>query len=79
MNYGKSTGYFKLMRGAKQGDPLAPYLFLIAIEVLAAKVRNDENICGIMVNNCIIKQCLFADDATFFEEFVLPQTVDESN
>ena len=78
MNYGKSTGYFKLMRGAKQGDPLAPYLFLIAIEVLAAKVRNDENICGIMVNNCIIKQCLFADDATFFEEFVLPQTVDES-
>ena len=67
MNYGKSTGYFKLMRGAKQGDPLAPYLFLIAIEVLAAKVRNDENICGIMVNNCITKQCLFADDATFFK------------
>ena len=26
MNGGYSTGYFKLERGTKQGDPLAPYL-----------------------------------------------------
>jgi hypothetical protein len=66
MNFGRSTGYFKLYRGARQGDPLAPYLFLFAIEILAAKVRNTEHIHGININNQVIKQCLFADDASYF-------------
>ena len=66
MNFGRTSGYFNLSRGARQGDPLAPYLFLLAIEVLAAKVRKDENVRGININNHIVKQCLFADDASYF-------------
>ena len=46
MNDGFSTGYFKLQRGTRQGDPLASYLFILSIEVLATMVRNDTNIEG---------------------------------
>ena len=66
LNNGISTGYFNLNGGMRQGDPLASYLFLLVIEVLANMVRNDKNIKGIIIDNVECKQCLFADDSTFF-------------
>ena len=35
LNNGYSTGYFKLERGTRQGDPIAAYLFIIVLEILA--------------------------------------------
>ena len=66
MNGGRSTGYFNINRGVRQGDPLSPYLFLLVIEILANKLRNDKNIEGFKFGEREIKQVLYADDLTVF-------------
>ena len=66
MNNGTSTGYFKLERGTRQGDPLSPYLFIIALETLFIQVRSDSAIRGFRVRSVEIKLSAYADDTTFF-------------
>ena len=63
MNNGFSTGYFNLGRGVKQGDPLSPYLFIIALELLAIQIRNTKSIKGIQVET-ENKLSIYADDMT---------------
>ena len=41
---GNISKKFNIGRGARQGDPLASYLFIICIEILAHKIRSDKNI-----------------------------------
>ncbi len=64
VNNGTSGKLFKLQRGVSQGCPLSAYLFITALETLANKIRNDENIKGIKIDKRQIKMCLFADDIT---------------
>ena len=66
MNNGLSTGYFKLSRGTKQGDPLSPYLFILVLEILFIQVRNDPSVQGFKIGEIEIKLSAFADDTTFF-------------
>ena len=47
MNNGFSSVHFDVMRGVRQGDPLSPYLFIIALETLAIYVRGSDEIKGI--------------------------------
>ena len=64
INNGLCTNYFTIERGVRQGDPLSPYLFLIAVEILAIAVRAEKNIRGIEINGTETKLLQFADDTT---------------
>ena len=66
LNGGKSTGYFPLQRGVRQGDPISAYLFIIVIEILFLMVRKNPKINGIEIFG--IKHLLtsYADDTSFF-------------
>ena len=66
MNGGHSTGYFKIKRGVRQGDPLSPYLFLLAIELLAHAIRKDAGIKGFQFGKHEVRQISYADDCTLF-------------
>ena len=66
MNGGISTGYFNLLRGARQGDPISAYLFVIVLEIFFVMIRKNPNIKGINILNFEYKLTAFADDTTFF-------------
>ena len=65
LNNGVSTGYFNLERGARQGDPLSPCLFILCLETLFIQIRNDKSIRGLTSGKIEIKLTSFADDVTF--------------
>ena len=51
-------------RGVRQGDPLSPYLFIIAVDILARIMIQDNNIKGFQINSHNIKMTQYADDLT---------------
>ena len=65
-NAGTSTGYFKLDRGCRQGDPISAYLFILVIEIFFQMVRNDPSVEGLNILNLEYKLTSYADDSTFF-------------
>ncbi|GBG60615.1 hypothetical protein CBR_g8636 [Chara braunii] len=65
---GSLTSEIKLQRFVRQGDPIAPFLFIIVMEALAANLRHSRDLEKIRIagipEDAILVCSLFADDLT---------------
>lgn len=54
--------FFRLFRGTKSGDPMSPILFTLVIEPLAAAIRKEASIKGVVAGGREHKLFLYATD-----------------
>jgi hypothetical protein len=69
---GSPTSEFKIQRGLRQGDPLSPFLFIIAMEGLHVAME-DAMAAGLYkgfnINSLNLSHLFFADDALFIGDW----------
>ena len=63
---GENLKPLPLRSGTRQGCPLSPLLFNIALEVLATAIREEKEINGIQIGKEEVKVSLFADDMILY-------------
>ncbi|GKC83489.1 RNA-directed DNA polymerase, eukaryota, reverse transcriptase zinc-binding domain protein [Tanacetum coccineum] len=75
---GSPTNEFEIFRGLRQGDPLSPFLFILAMEGLHAFICKAINMGiykGISIgNNLRVSHLIYADDVIFIGDWSLHNT-----
>ncbi|GJZ62103.1 putative RNA-directed DNA polymerase, eukaryota, reverse transcriptase zinc-binding domain protein [Tanacetum coccineum] len=71
---GSPTKEFKLFKGLRQGDPLSPFLFILAMEGLHSLTCKSEELglikgASVGRDNMSISHLMYADDVIFFGEW----------
>jgi hypothetical protein len=64
MNFGTTTGFFKLLRSCRQGDPVAALLFILVLEVLLNKLR--LTVTPLVGETFSVRSSTYAEDMTPF-------------
>ena len=65
-NNGFTTNWFKLGRGVRQGCPLSCILFILCVEIMGTRIRNNPDVKGIRIGAFEHKLKQFADDCSCF-------------
>jgi hypothetical protein len=79
---GENLKPFPLKSGMRQGCPLSPLLFNIALEVLARAIRQEEEIKEIQIGKETVKISLFIDDMFLYlkdQKKSIPKLLDTIN
>nr|GEY28825.1 RNA-directed DNA polymerase, eukaryota [Tanacetum cinerariifolium] len=69
---GSPTYEFNIHRGLRQGDPLSPFLFIIAMEGIHVAMKDAMSAGlynGFRINTLNLSHLFFVDDALFIEEW----------
>ena len=64
INNGTTGRYFALKKGVHQGDPFSPYLFILVIELLAIRLREDPEVVGLKIEGSVKKLSKYTNDMT---------------
>ena len=62
VNAGRSSAYFNIERGLRQGSPLSTGIFNLAVEILWIAIREKKTITGITIDGKDKKHAQYADD-----------------
>ena len=65
---GENLKAFPLRSGTRQGCPLLPLLFNIALEILTTAIREEKEIKGVQIRKKV-NLSLFADDMILYIEY----------
>ena len=63
---GNISPRFEVGRSCRQGDPISPYLFILCVEILAIRIRENDKVRGFRVGNLVKKLDFYADDLTAY-------------
>ena len=63
---GNISKQFSIGRGCRQGDPIASYLFILCIEILAHKLRSDPIVSSFEIGQTSHLLEIYADDMSVF-------------
>ena len=66
INGDKTTWFFKLERGTRQGDLFSEYLFIIDLEVVFSLIKANTNVEGLQFFSYIFLPSAYAYNTTFF-------------
>ena len=66
INRGNSTKYFKLQKGARQGDSVSAYLFSSCFEIVFILIKANNRVKGVNIFELTYLYSVYADDITFF-------------